>query len=274
MEIYDVNGSEVLTVYDFRGNTVENLFDATGNNVSDLVVMSYNVQRFRGINSSADIVDGIFRKYKPDIIGFQEYQTTSTMDGVDIPTFLGRYWEHLEIGDTKIMNYTKAVASNLELTDPSTVYYTAYTESRSYQKMYVTIYGKRIAVFNTHLDISANKEKQIKELFDAVSQEEYFIIIGDLNTVCKSTTDVDYIYMMKQFVDAGYHCANCSDQNGFHDTWTDGTTETNGSWEQTDNVITSANIDISKVVIDRAKIEANTGKTLDHLPLIAYLKVK
>jgi endonuclease/exonuclease/phosphatase family metal-dependent hydrolase len=280
MTVYDVSGNKVLAVYDIGGNTVDKIYDVSGNVASDLVVMSYNVQRFGGVNSNVDIVDDIFMKYNPDIIGFQEYYTTSQMDGVDLPTFLGRYWRNLEIGDTKIANYTKAVASNLELTEPSTVYYTVYSESRSYQKMYVTVNGKRIAIFHTHLDYDnlgspqTSKVKQMKELFDAVSQEEYFIAFGDVNTVCQSTADADYINMIKQFVDAGYNCANCSEQHGFYGTWTNGTTETNGLWEQNDNIITSANIDIRKVIIDRTKIDANTGGQIDHLPLVAYLSVR
>ena len=239
-----------------------------------LTVMTFNVQYFSGINASPEILDSIFTQYNPDIVGMQEYGAAAAVDGVDSQTFIRRYWDYTEVGGTNL------VASKMALNDPETVYYADYTEPRCYQKMYVAVGGRRIAVFNTHLDYDylgspeTPKVKQIKALFDAVAREEYFIILGDFNTVCSSTADPDYINMIKLFVDAGYHCANCSDQHGFYGTWTDGTTDANGSWEQTDNVVTSPNIIIKEVVIDRTKITANTGLTIDHLPIVARLDVR
>lgn len=288
MLLYNVQGTEVSRVFDVNGNVVETTYsinqeeDNSGNETVadvDLVVMSYNIQRWKGINANATIVDKIFNKYNPNIVGFQEYDTSKTMDSESLQLFLGRYWDHLEVGGTQIANYTKAVVSDYELTEATTVYYTSFSESRSYQKMYINIGNKRIAVLNTHLDYTTStsatsyKVKQAKELFDAVVNDEYFIIIGDLNTICTSTSDADYINMIKQFEDAGYNCANCTDKFGFFNTWTGGT-DTSGTWEQTDNIITSANITINNVVVDTTKLDENTGLTIDHLPLVAYITVK
>jgi endonuclease/exonuclease/phosphatase family metal-dependent hydrolase len=285
MAFFDVSGRLVNSGITLSGDAVVTGFDVNGgvinagNEGNNLVVMSYNIQRWTKINADEEIVSSIFDKYNPDIVGFQEYQPSKTLGGTDIGTYLQNRWAYLEVGDTKINDYTKAVSSRLELKDATTVYYTVYSESRSYQKMYVEYGGKRIALFHTHLDFdyqgspTTPKCKQIKELFDAVANEEYFIAFGDFNTCCTSTADADYINMMKQFVDAGYHCANCSDQHGFFNTWTDGTTLTDGLWEQTDNVITSANILIDKVVIDTTKADANTGMVIDHFPLVAYLTI-
>ena len=45
------------------------------------------------------------------------------------------------------------------------------------------------------------------------------------------------------------------------------------SWCPSDNIITSPNIRIDRAFVDRAKIEADTGKVIDHLPLVTYLTI-
>lgn len=274
MSVFDVNGSKVSVSYDIFGNTATALYDVNGNHISDLVVMSFNIQRWGGINSNADTVDSILSKYNPDIVGFQEYDTAKTLDEIDVGEWLRSRFPYMEVGDTKITNYTKAVTSKYELQNATTVYYTVYSESRSYQKMYINFDNKRIAVYNTHFDTgTTQKTAQAKELFDAVANDEYFIIIGDLNTVCTSMTDEDYINMVKQFADAGYNLANCSEKFGFINTCTSGTSLNETDWRPRDHIITSANIAINSVVADTTKIDANTGMTIDHLPLVAYLTV-
>lgn len=276
MAVFDSAGNAAPVIYDYNGDAVTVLYDSSGNIIqqSDLVVMSFNIQRWKGINADADIVDEILTKYNPDIVGFQEYDTAKTLGGIDVAEWLTNRFPHMEVGDTKIANYTKAVVSNHELQDSETVYYTQYEESRSYQKMYITFDDKRIAVFNTHLDVNApEKTSQAKELFNALANEEYFIVIGDFNTVCTSTADTDYINMVKQFADAGYNLANCSEKFGFINTCTAGTSLIETDWRPRDHIITSANIDIEAVIADTTKIDANTGLTIDHIPLVVYLKI-
>lgn len=276
MSVFDSAGNAAPVVYNCNGSTVTMLYDSGGNNLqkSDLVIMSFNIQRWKGINADADIVDEILTKYNPDIVGLQEYDTAKTLGGIDVAEWLTNRFPYIEVGDTKITNYTKAVVSHHELQDATTVYYAVYSESRSYQKMYITFDGKRIAVFNTHFDVDApEKTSQAKELFDALDNEDYFIVIGDFNTVCTSTADTDYIDMVKQFADAGYNLANCSEKFGFINTCTAGISITATDWRPRDHIITSANIDIEAVVADTTKIDANTGLTIDHIPLVAYLKV-
>lgn len=276
MQVFDSTGSFVSNVYDYKGEAVTLLYNSSGSILqqSDLVVMSFNIQRWKGINADADIVDEILTKYNPDIVGFQEYDTAKTLGGIDIAEWLTNRFPYIEVGDTKIANYSKAVVSNHELQDAQTVYYTQYEESRSYQKMYITFEDKQIAVFNTHFDVNApEKSSQAKELFDALANEEYFIVIGDFNTVCMSTADTDYIDMVKQFADAGYNLANCSAEFGFINTCTAGISIDADDWRPRDHIITSANIDIEAVIADTTKIDAYTGLTIDHIPLVAYLKV-
>ena len=272
---YSSIGNTARYIFDRCGKAAHKLFaaDATKKR-SHIAVMSFNVQRFKGINADAEVMDAIFKKYTPDIVAFQEYDTSKTLDGVAVDTFLHRYWKYKAVGDTTIANYTKAVYSTPGLISPTTTYYTSYYESRSYQRMSTYVNGKQIAFFNTHLDYNTPyKYEQAAELLEAVSQEEYFVLLGDINTVCKSTTDADYVNIVKPFVDKGYNLSNCTEEHGFLDTWFGGTDLAGGTHQQTDNIITSANITIDRVSVDTIKADANLGLTIDHLPLVAYLTV-
>lgn len=275
MSLYDIKGNSARESFDIEGVFPDSLYDVNGNALHDLVVMSFNIQRWSGINANTDIMNGIFDRYKPNIVGFQEHQPSKSFGGVPILQYLQSRWNFTAECSTQINDYSKIMVSDFEYSDHETVYYESFAESRSYQRFYINFKGKRIAVINTHLDTTANQTKKVlqaKELFDAVAEEEYFIILGDFNTICRSVSDNQYIEIMKQFVDAGYNCANCSEQFGFLDTWTDGTS-VNDRWCQTDHIITSSNISIDRVTVDRAKLQANTGLVIDHLPIVAYLSV-
>lgn len=249
-------------------------------NTYDKTIMTFNIQRWLNINSDINLMDAIFSAHNPSIVGFQEYYLTSTIGGYDTNEYLLRKWNYSAIGDPTVGDYyTKAVASHHPITDAISVDYSQWYERRSYQKMYVQIGDKRIAVFNTHLDTTSYnasgqlyKYIQANELLEAVSNEKYFIIVADLNTTCTSTADLDYVNQVKPFIDAGYNVANCNDVFGFNNTWTGGD-GTSGDWDPTDNIITSSNIRINSVEVDQTKLDANTGKTIDHLPLVAHVTI-
>ena len=250
-------------------------------NTYDKTVMNFNIQRWLNINSDINLMDTIFNSHNPSIVGFQEYYLTSTIGGYDTDEYLLSKWNYSAVGEPTVGDYyTKAVASHHPITDATSVDYSQWYERRSYQKMYVQIGDKLIAVFNTHLDTSHTynlegeqyKYVQARELLEAVSHEKYFIIFADLNTTCTSTAHLDYINQVKLFVDAGYNLANCNDKFGFNNTWTGGN-GTSGDWFPTDNIITSSNIRINSVEVDQTKLDANTGKTIDHLPLVAHLTI-
>lgn len=251
----------------------------------DMAVMSFNVQRWTGINSQEAIMSAIFEKYNPDIAGFQEYDTVRTPSStLGIEDYLKSYWDYLQVGECTVTNFSKALASHHKLSGIESKDFTnsnPSAERRSYNKCYIDLGDKKIAIFNIHLDVSASKNSdgvqykvlQSQELCDLVSQEEYFILMGDFNTICLSTEDSDYTNQVKPFIDAGFNVVNCNpDRFGFMPTYTAGTTEAD-TWYPCDNIITSANINIVTAEVDKSKIEADTGLTLDHMPLIAYLRV-
>ena len=314
MSIYDVNGKSVSEWFDIEGNKMGSYFDIHGNEynkqppvaVGDLVVMSFNVLRWDGsyalsarsrVNDVFSAITTEFDGHSPDVVGFQEYKNTPLALGggetITVENFLAEDYGLVNVEHSAVYSDATgiflATASKYALDDAECVQY--LTEARDlYQKMYIAFGGKRIAIFNTHLNYTARdfteyRYRQIKKLFEEAAKEEYFIIMGDLNTFdCTSTGSDTYIAMLKQFVDAGYHLANCSDENGFHYTHNSGGDidgDPAGTWNYLDHIITSGNITINKVYVDETKLGfkekypnlQNVSIVIDHLPIVAHLTV-
>lgn len=281
MSVYDVDGNGLNNVYNINGNQLTHAYDINGNELlepvqTNLVVMSYNIQWFSNLNSNKPMQTSIFDTYNADIIGFQEFQNSlaTNIPAVAIE-LLSNDYPYLQMGNYGNKN---AIASKYAMTGFATVPHTTQTmDGQSYSYATISVNGKEIFILDSHLttsDYEATKVEQAQEIFNAVQGHDYFIIMGDFNTVCKSVNDTEYTTIMKQFVDAGYNVANCSPQHGFLDTWTSGSTAS-GTWYPCDHVITSANITIDNVIVDTTKVDvaAQTGQSIDHLPIIAYLTV-
>lgn len=278
--VYDKNGNALSTVYSKDGAVLSQAYDIDGNPLIsgsfDFVVMSFNIQWFYALNSNTTMLAEIFSAYDADVIGFQEFQRAS--QSVIPPTataLLSGTYPYISM-----CNYGNKVASasKHQLVDYTTVPFAVQTDDgKSYTTATITVNGKEIFIVNAHLTTSTYetaKVQQAAELFAALQGHDYFILTGDFNTTCKSVNDTEYTTIMKQFVDAGYNCANCTPQHGFNNTWTDGST-IDGTWYPCDHIITSANISINNVIIDQRKIAvaAQTGQIIDHLPLIAELTI-
>lgn len=253
---------------------------------NELTAMTFNVQNWTGLNSDEALISSILKKYNPDVAGFQEYDTSRSLGGVPIKEYLENIWESVEVGVPSSRTYSKAIVSHRETTPIETMEFSTLSpntakERLGYHKTYIEVNGKKIAVFNTHLDVSDSKNSegvpykyfQAQELCELVSKEEYFILMGDFNTTCLGIYEDDYINQLKPFVDKGFNIANCCAEFGFDITWY-GTASKDGEKYPTDNIITSANITINNAFADYQKADNNTdGQVLDHMPLIAYLTV-
>ena len=276
MGIYNVNVTAITTAYDVDGLSIAQAYDVNGNALIDdsqIIVMSYNVQWFGGLNGNESMQEGIIGTYKPNIIGLQELTTGSSMPSMGATLFSDYQSQYIGGQTNKTGLVSKYSLSNVV----SSNFTNQASETRGYQKAFFTTNAKTICWINTHLETSGAesvKVAQAGEIFDLVQNEQYFIITGDFNTVCKSTSDTEYTTIMKQFIDAGYNSANCSAQHGFLDTWTSGSTAS-GTWYPCDHIITSSNIDIDNVIVDTTKIDvaAQSGQTIDHLPIVAYLTI-
>jgi len=279
MSVYDIDGNSITNVHDIDGITLSQAYDIEGNVLlpiepsGNITVMSYNVQWFSGLNSNQSMQENILGTYDADIIGLQELTRDSSMPSMGTTLFSD--YQHQYIGGQA--NKTGLVSKYPLSNVVSSNFINQASETRGYQKAYLSVGGKTICWINTHLETSSYesvKVAQAGEIYNLVQNEPYFIITGDFNTVCKSVNDTEYTTIMKQFIDAGYNSANCSEQHGFLDTWTSGSTAS-GTWYPCDHVITSANITITDVIVDTTKIDvaAQTGQSIDHLPLVAYLTV-
>lgn len=310
MSIYDVNDNAVNEWFDIEGNKRDAYFDVNGNEyelkpvaVCDLVVMSFNVYRWYGTyaltakSRVCDIFNAIVTEFDgrvPDVVGFQEYKDYGLALGggetIEVKDVLSDEYGLVNIERSPVYYEDSgmflATASKHALYDATSVKY--LPDARDlYQKMYIEVGGKRIAIFNTHLNYTSDdtteyRYRQINMLFEEVAKEEYFIITGDLNTFyCTSTESETYIDMLKQFVDAGYHLANCSEESGFIPTHSRGTIDgtTVEDWDYLDNIITSGNITIDKVYVDQTKLDFKETyphiafSKIDHLPIVAHLTV-
>lgn len=137
----------------------------------------------------------------------------------------------------------------------------------------INIPEKDVHILSVHLDWAdqARQESQVQELIKWASDKEYFVICGDFNSVCYDVHDLDYISVIKPFLDLGYNSANCS-RFGFIPTFYVVGNLANGS--SLDQIITSNNITIRKVWTDKIKYgNSYVGDRVDHLPLCAELVI-
>ena len=276
--IFAYDGTLLNSCYLSNGGKAPDAYDVKGAKVypSPLTVMSYNLQRWEGYNSLKDIQDIAFGA-GADIIGIQEwgYTASKTIESTDCEVYLETFGYQTELTEDDVNH--KALATKLAIEDYSETVFAASYETRSYTKCYISVNGQRVAWFNTHLDYQTDdvKYNQVSELLDAVSDEEYFILTGDLNTTCTTKSDLEYIKCVMPFVNAGYNVANSPEGQSLLMTYYNSNTVAQSTLiTPPDNIITSANIEITDVRLINTKLSAGGAYVIDHLPIIATLYVR
>ena len=278
MALYGIDGKEATALYDIHGNEVVEVFDIHGNAVVesksyDLIVMSYNVQK-QGAMNNANLQKEIIAKYKPNVIGMQEYRVSFEE--------AGHYFEYpYTVNNSAALQNYDGILSKYELKDTGgTVFTVKYADPSGYVFGTFSYHGKEIYVLNVHLspygdDYSVYREPEIQEVLELVNGKDYFIIIGDFNChTVQDETSAEYVALLKPFVDMGCHLANNCQEFGFNDTYTGSKTIENAVWTKIDNIITSPNIEIVNAVVDKTKLNyVNGNLEIDHLPVVAYLEV-
>lgn len=286
--IYGVNGSPLAAAYDSGGERVAQAYDIDGNPLltPDLVVMTYNVEWFTGINANTAMQKSIMDEYEPDVVGWQELQPkySSTIPTTMLNTILPNH-THM-MGDFGNKN---GFSTNIPMSNFTTVPFavqaneSANWDGQSYSTATITVKGKEIFVVTAHntTETLGGREAvnaQSMEVFEALQGHEYFILLCDLNTVCRSTEHWQWDGFMKAFYDAGYNIINCVPQGGiggeFSDigTWTRSSGD--GTWSPNDNIMTSSNIIIMDWAAPRTQkvaVGTQTGQKIDHIPMIARL---
>lgn len=267
---YDIKGDAITGAFDLGGNSLAAVYDLAGNeypfNSPYITVMTFNTQYWSAINAKRALIEKMFQDNKPTLVGLQECPN----DGGYIPTFFRRFFKNTET------NAPLGVMTNIPCYDISThVYESCNGDSiRGYIKFKIRVVGKEITVFNTHIEVLGTTQhySQPAELMAEAAKESSFIALGDFNLETHIKTGNEYPNMVKPIIDAGYNLCNWTDETGFVDTWFGGSTPT-GYICPCDNIITSADIEVVDIVYDQTKILANTGMAIDHIPVIARLRV-
>lgn len=285
MAIYNLYGAQLSDCFGKDGDPLTEAFNTNGVEIfrkqSIITVMSYNVQKFGGINAQGAMQNEIINRYKPDIIGMQELGSVTTLPTVGQNMLSPYSVKQLSNHNNKLMLVTKGyLLSNLVIADfqnqdPEDM--ARYNETRAYMKADIEIGGKMVTLINTHLCYltSSIQYAQMQELYEIAESCERVIITGDFNSHQTAIDDDDYLNMYKPFVMAGYHLANNSPESGFTRTYTKASTATSLADFTTapDTIIVSNNIDITDVTFDITKLSYLNGNAIDHIPVIATLRL-
>ena len=230
----------------------------------------------------------ILSNQQPDVVGIQEYWYYFDQDNtITAEDIIGKYFVDICTFDVHSKHYGKAIASKVfPLEDYKHYRFNVYIDHPTYgntyyygfERAYVNVNGKRICIINTWLDSNDrywdNRKEEVAQLLDYIATEPYFVLMGDFNVDCPNGVDEDhYIDFIKPFVDAGYNVCNNAIRNGafIHiPTYY----RRNGTSEALDQIITSSNITVENVFIDRTKLDDQiTEDKIDHVPFIADLVI-
>lgn len=293
MSIYNKSGVVIAEAFDKSGSNLSTAYDKNGNIVFTsspitLKVMDYNVgQWYYGghvvVPADKDaeyyaLQNGMIQRANPDILCLEEYLTEFSATGRSAYTMLQQYFPYIhEVNGTGTVSSGtgRCICSKYPITNYVSHQYTQTGSPRYYDSCTVTVDNIPITVVVTHLNYDANNKtprlNQLAELITFLQGQTRFIACGDYNMLdCKSTEGVDYTDMMIPLLNAGFHCANCSDF-GFLETYSDQPTGTYTGC--LDNIVTSGNITILSASVDTTKLNDNLTERTDHMPLIATLKL-
>ena len=288
MPSYDISGNYIYTVYDLYGDALSNAYDVNGNSlkpIPDITVMTYNPQGFGGINGNSTMLTELIQKYDPDIVGVQEAGWSNSWPTKAQPFISGFDYKHrsdYETGDLPLAN-PNGLLSKLPMASLEEIAYidSGYT-TYAYSKCYITVNGKTIAWYNTHLtwnsDSISQEERRLQnaQLLADAEQEDYVIATGDFNVWDHSYNTVDYVNVYKPWKDAGYKMVNFDTSAHCIATWGDSINPVSLAdlTDGCDNIMVSPNIDIIDVWFDDTKLSYLDGSNyIDHIPVVATLKV-
>lgn len=291
MAIYNKSGGQLFSAFGADALEIDSAFNADGVQVFSknrtLKVMTYNVGTwYEGkhdnvpANQDAEyyaLQKGMIIANDPDIICIEEYCKQFSKTGrtaISILQECGYAYIHEQGGDDPQASSAngRCIASKYPLSN-----YTARNfndgSGTYYDSCVVSVNGIQINIVITHLHWN-DRDKRASEIaliMSLLSGYTRFILAGDFNTYDNYDTEgLDYIAVIKPLIDAGYNVAN-GGNFGFIETYSD---EPDGTWTGVlDNIVTSANIAITNVVVDETKLNDGLNERVDHIPLIATLEL-
>ena len=252
-----------------------------------ITIMSFNVQHWRRLNSNFPLMKHIIDQYRPDLIAFQEFMRIAGETDTRTALMADYPYYYAYEGDGERYFNPVAFASKIPFEDiAGGVYraqYAASGENRGYIRAHIRVRDQIVTLYNTHLEVVPTAEAsrtvrtaQAMELLEMMKRDRSAICVGDFNTAdCFDRTGADYRLIIRPFLEEGYHSANCSDQHGFFKTWFDGNTmavsENCGCLDQ---IITTADIAIDSVAVNREKENPDNTEYIDHFPIVAVCHIR
>ena len=285
--IYDIDGNAYHYAFGIGGNSLEQAYDIAGNplleqpGVKQLKVMSYNVGSWTAFGAKATVdnqetwytlQDAILATEDADLLGIQEYY--SQIGNYSVPNMIEQYCGYLFDVDWVSTKAGRAIASKYVMSNTNEINFRNQNgEIRSYLIGDVDIDDLTIKFITAHLALdNPTIALQIQELVEAVNQFDYWILTGDFNINFTDAQSEGYNVLVKPFLDAGHHVANGS-TFGFIPTFSTKKPGDDSDWRYLDNIMCSANINITDVYTNMQKITEHAGYAIDHLPLIAEVEV-
>ena len=205
-----------------------------------------------------------------DIICTQETPTEIPNNGVNInidtEIFEPAFTEHYH------GNFMLTISSKYTLSEKRSGYFTAMVGSnqRGWQMGYITVEGKRIAIFNCHLAYQDTAEGasvralQIQEIIQMLSASDTAIIFGDFNTISDSEYNL--------FTNAGYTIMN-GGYLPFEKTW-----DALNLQYAPDNIIIKGNGYGFRKRLDAQYVHGSEPASdriiSDHLPMSAHITIE
>ena len=220
-----------------------------------LVVGSWNIKRGNG---QLEMQGRLIGNQQPDIMALQEvYRNTSVSSRADNLASL-RTREMQNMAFAQALSYSGGgqygigLLSRYEMRDTSvTRLESGSYEQRVLQRAVVTVDGKRISIYNTHLSFNSAslRRKQFAQILAAMNADPnpYIILFGDFNASASEFSQL-----------RGYTVVNTADTKFYN------YSGTLLSKNEIDNIIVSDNI----TVLNARMIDNSYS---DHRPLIAYL---
>lgn len=284
MGIYNISGNEIEAIYNGSGAYLSQAYDVDGNELvtADLTMMTYNVgQWYTGTGTRVPTADksayyalqsAIIDNNPVDVLFLQEYLSTWCQDDSPASELLGDYCDNQEVTNPQGYIGHSICTDNIAISN-----YTSHNFTNSsanyptFESAEITVDGKTITLINTHNDYTLSyQQDEVSDLLDFLAGLDYFILAGDfnINLSTHNIRDNQYINSVKRFLDAGYNVANCV--KGWLPTYYGTASPTGGKF--TDQIVTSANIEIVGLYADTTKLTDGIADKIDHLPLIAKLR--
>lgn len=285
--MYNVNGNELFSVYSPTGDSIGKVYDKNGNEIVmrsiPFSIMTYNVGQWYIGNTNPVPVDKkseyytlqseTIRNNPADVLFLQEYLDVWCADSSQSSELLSADYDNQETTNPTGYIGHSICTNGYEIKDYAPHNFAENSGSYpTYETAVITVDGTDIHIINTHNDFrQAYQTKNITELLSAVSSFDYFILCGDFNfdATDGDTTTTYYKNGVGRWIDAGYNVGNCvvdTVQTYF-------ATQDAIDGKTTDQIITSANIDIIDVRAVTYKLTDGIADKIDHLPLVANLVI-